>query len=121
MLTPRQWASHAANVRRVSQRVTDLTEKIKIILEPGYQQSKAAPYNENFHFVFDMGMQGISQQNQLVGDKSWRLTPEGNVKVDCTCTTDPKQMDPNRWNVQWTGTWDVASQRFVNTKIQKKP
>jgi hypothetical protein len=43
--------------------------------------------------------------------------------IDCTCTTDPKELDPRRWAVRFKGTWDVVRAKFIRkdfTRLQPR-
>jgi hypothetical protein len=82
---------------------------------PDFKKSKAARYNEYYDFVFE------DEDENTAG---WKLHENGHVLIDCTCTTDPKELDAHRWAVRFKGTWDIESGRFLQkdfTRIPPRP
>ena len=102
--------------------ITDITGAIRQILQPCDLKSGARPFNSTLGFIFDKGTRVTWNKDNLVAsDSGWRFGPGHTVLIDCTCTTDPKEMDPNRWAVNFTGTWDMRANTFTSTHVKKLP
>jgi hypothetical protein len=87
----------------------DLVPEIEKKMQPSFAESHAEKFNDEVAFIFD-------------ADQTSNWTPANRkVEIDCTCTTDPKDMDPKRWTARFQGTWDIVKGRFLNFKIRRLP
>ena len=92
--------------------IADITSEIRGMLAPLLAKAGARPFNDSIHFIFDRENRVKYQGTQAISDSGWQFGPNGTVLVDCTCTSDPKQMDPNRFAVRCKGTWNIDAKRF---------
>jgi hypothetical protein len=86
----------------------ELTAAVRRMVQPDFQKAHASPYNEYYDFVF-------------TGSYSWDLDQAGHVRIDCECTTDPKNIDPHRWTVHFIGSWDIGRSRLQQKKLVRVP
>ena len=102
-------------------RISDITAEIRKILQPLFARSGAPRFNDTFDFIFDYENRLKCERKQVVFDSGWQFGPDQTVLVNCTCTTDPKKIEPKRWTVNFTGTWDIKTGRFTATHVQDLP
>jgi hypothetical protein len=88
----------------------DLTKEIRAELQPYFAKAHAERYNEYFDYIFDSDY----------GD-DWEINHLGQVLVDCTATTDPKDLDQKSWTYKFTGVWDMGKHKFIQKQIRKAP
>lgn len=91
---------------------TDLTNLVRQQVLPDYKKSRARRYNEFYDFVFEEDHQDTA---------NWRLDDRGNVLIDTTCTTDPKELDSQRWAVRFTASWDIAAGKLTEKSLSRIP
>lgn len=96
-------------------KLTDLAEKVAAIVRPDFKKSGAPPYNDTFQYVFD-----YEDRFSKSDTGGWKFMKSGNVKIDCTCTTDPKGIEKNHWTVAWMGVWNRRKQQFEKTTLTRK-
>jgi len=100
---------------------TSLTGTIKHILTPMFAAAKAPPYNNLLPYIFDSETRVTWKGDRVIKDTGWQLLPNGNVKVDCTATNDPKGISPKRWAVRFVGTYTPEFDGFENPQITPVP
>lgn len=108
---------------KVAKRI-DLTAAVRQQVLPDFKKSDAAPYNESYDFIFDSQDGQTVIDGETLAERGWDLDDRGHVMIDCTCTTDPKELDPRGWTVRFKGTWDIATGQFVEkafTRIPPRP
>jgi hypothetical protein len=105
---------------RVAKR-SDLTEAVRQELLPDFKKSRAARYNEYYDFIFDSEDRQTVVNSETLAERGWDLDNRGQVTIDCTCTTDPKELRSNRWAVRFKGTWDIASAKFLHKEFTRMP
>jgi hypothetical protein len=89
-------------------RTTNVLAKAHDLLLPDYRKSKAAPYNDNFDFIFG-GEDG----------PGFKLDGANRVIIDGEATTDPKGLSDHRWSAQLKAVWNVAQAKFTEQKITR--
>src|SRR4029077_10223076 len=92
-------------------RMTPLGVKIRQLLDPDYKKSKAGPYNDYYHFIFE--------ETGESGNPFCKLNGSTRVNVDGEATTDPQGLDKRRWNARVRAVWDIASGKFVEQKVTR--
>ncbi len=58
-------------------------------------------------------------QGEILREGGWDLDNAGHVLIHCTCTTDPKNLDPHQWTVRFSGTWDIARGEFTEKNVSR--
>jgi len=89
-------------------KITDLTAEVRKQVQSDYDKSHAPRYNEYFDFIFDSDY-----------PDRWRVNERGQVEIQCTCTTDPKESETNAWTMKFEGLWDRAKGKFIRKKLQR--
>jgi hypothetical protein len=105
---------------RVAKR-TDLAFAVRQQVLPDFKKSRAKRYNEYYNFIFDSEDRQTVVDSDTLAERGWDLDDRGHVMIDCTCTTDPKELDPHGWTVRFKGTWDIASARFIHKEFTRIP
>jgi len=101
--------------------LTDLTIKIVHILRPYYLKSKAKPYSDKIEFIFVRDDRGVTNESgELIGDKGWIFTSDGNIKVDCTCTSNPSPYSTDAWFAKYTAIWNREKKCFTGETFTGK-
>ena len=100
---------------------TDLTAVVRQEVLPDYKRSHSQPYNDYYDFIFDSEDRQTVLDSEPVAERGWHFDEAGHIMIDCTCTTDPKPFDPQRWMVRFQGVWDIARERFIETSITRIP
>jgi hypothetical protein len=95
--------------------LTDLAAKVTELVKPEFKASGLRPYNDTVDFIFD-----AEDRFSTSDTGGWSFTPEGNVAVDCTCTTDPKFSGPGAWTIVWKGVWKRDEKRFIHQKVERR-
>jgi hypothetical protein len=89
-------------------RTTNLIAKAHDLLLLDYRKSKAEPYNDNFHFIFDAEDGAV-----------FKLDRANQVVIDGEATTDPKGISDHKWSAQLKAVWDVPKGKFTSQKITR--
>jgi hypothetical protein len=96
-------------------RSTNLLGEIRRLLEPDFRKSKADPYNDYVHFIFE--------QTSHIGKEEvpfCQVDGSSSVRVTATATTDPKNASIERvWEGRFEGVWDIAQGKFTSQKIKR--
>jgi hypothetical protein len=90
-------------------KLVDLTAEVEKQVRPDFEQARAEHYNDMLEFIFDSDP-----------PDTWRIS-NGNVVIECTCTTDPKGLEEHSWTVRFKGTWDITSGRFIQHEVIRTP
>jgi hypothetical protein len=92
-------------------RVTNLLDKTRALLSPGFRATKPKPepYNDLIEFVFEEEEGGACN-----------FEPNGIVRIYTKATNDPKGDLKRRWKVLVDAKWDIAQAKFVSQKITNK-
>ena len=103
-------------------KLTDLTRAIRQQVLPDYRKSHAPRYNDYSDFIFEGDDQWtVIDDGDTTIQRGWDLDSAGHVLIDTVCTTDPKEIDPDRWAVRFKGTWDIATTKFVEKSLTPLP
>jgi hypothetical protein len=105
---------------KVAKRV-DLTEAVRQQVLPDFKKSRAERYNEYYDFIFDSEDRQTVIDSETLAERGWDLDNRGHVMIDCTCTTDPKELNPHRWAVRFKGTWDIVNAKFIQKEFTRTP
>jgi hypothetical protein len=90
-------------------KIVDLAAEVRNKMKPFFTKSHAARFNDDRDYIFD-------------ADHPDRWHPgNGKVEIDCTCTTDPKSLEPKGWTATFEGTWDIVRGRFLDCKVRRLP
>ncbi len=101
-------------------RPTDLTQEVRKQVTPDFRQSKAARYNDTYDFIFESeDRQVLNEWGDTFSEKGWDVVGNGRVMIDCTCTTDPKEIEPHSWTIRFKGIWDIGSRRFLQKQFTR--
>lgn len=99
----------------------DLTAAVRQQVLADFKKSHARRYNEYYDFVFDSEDRQTVIDSKTIAERGWDLDDRGHLIIDCTCTTDPKELDPRRWAVRFKGTWDIAAGKFIERALTRLP
>lgn len=102
----------------------ELAAKVHRLVQADFQKSRSSRYNKYYDFVLEQGYTINSKLADVPEDSAqqgWDLDEAGGVHIDCVCTTDPKDTDPRRWTVHFTGVWDISASRFQRQKFVRVP
>lgn len=102
----------------------DLTAAVRQQVLPDFKKSRTERYNERYDFIFDSEDRQTVVDGETLAERGWDLDDRGHVVIECTCTTDPKELDPHRWAVRFKGTWDIVNAKFIRkdfTRIPPRP
>jgi hypothetical protein len=103
-------------------KLTDLTRVVRRQVLSNYKESRAPRYNDYYDFIFEGDDDWSVMDDGLTTlQRGWDLDSKGHVIVDTVCTTDPKELEPDRWAVRFKGTWDIASSQFIEKSITPLP
>jgi hypothetical protein len=105
---------------KVAKRI-DLTAAVRQEVLPDFKKSHAERFNEYYDFIFDSEDRQTVVESETLAERGWDLDDHGHVIIDCTCTTDPKELDPRRWVVQFKGTWGVVRAKFIRKAFTRIP
>jgi hypothetical protein len=100
---------------------TDLTAAVRQQVLPDFKKSRAKRYNDYYDFIFDSEDREVVVDSETLSERGWDLDDAGHVVIDCTCTTDPKELEPHRWTVRFKGTWDIQGGKFIQQKLTRVP
>jgi len=100
---------------------TELTAVVRKQVLADFRKSHAERYNDHYNFVFDSEDRQTAIDGDTIAERGWDLDDAGHVIIDCTCTTDPKLLDPHRWAVRFKGLWDIHSGRFLQREFARIP
>jgi sugar lactone lactonase YvrE len=90
-------------------RQTNLTAKMHDLLVSDYRKAKAAPYNDEYDFIFESR-----------DAPTCKLDGLQRVRIDAFATTDPKGGGDGRiWEGRLKATWDIAQGRFTSKKVDR--
>lgn len=91
-------------------KIVDLTAEVEQRVRPDYRRSGMARFNDFYDFIFE--------DRAGIGD-GFALRKDGQVDIDCLCTTDPKHMENASWSVRFHGVWSVAEARMTKTSCKR--
>ena len=90
-------------------RMTNLLEKTRDLLRPGFRAAKPKPelYNKVHEFIFEEEEGGacMFEENRL-------------IRVYSKVTNDPKSVSKRPWRFLVDAKWDIAQAKFVSQKIR---
>jgi len=87
---------------------TQLGAKIRQLLEPDYQNAKAAPYNDYYHFIFE---------NQESETPFCTLEKSALVRIDAFATSDPKSS--GEWRARVRAVWDIRNAKVTRQQVTR--
>ncbi len=88
-------------------KIVDLTAKVRQLVQKDFEASKAERYNDYYDFIF-------TEEDRT--ESGWKFDGKGRVIIDCTCTTDPKEIIKNRWMARFKGVWDIGKATLKEVK-----
>lgn len=92
---------------KIAQQV-DLGAKVRALLLPALQRSKAAPYNDTYAFILESEYEPVT------------FSSTGTVTVDIVGNTNPKATPNTRsWKARLRAEFDPASGKFLRQKIDR--
>ena len=122
MIVESRWGAEKVSVVALKDgavtRRTKLTSRVRKEVKPSFLASKAPRYNDHYDFVFE---EDSASEEGPDSKQGWDLDNAGHVVIDCICTTDPKEIDPQGWTVKFTGVWDVGKETFLKKNIVRLP
>lgn len=101
--------------------LSDLTEAVRQLVQSDFKASGAEPFNEYHDFVFESEGRYTSNRNAPDSERGWDPDGQGHILIDCTCTTDPKDLDPKGWTIRFHGTWDIEKEHFLKKDFHRIP
>ena len=124
MIAGSRWGPERVSVVAIHEgkvvKQTELTAEVRRLVQADFRKSRASRYNDYYDFVFT-GSYTSNDGPKYSTQQGWDLDGAGHVRIDCDCTTDPKNIDPHGWTVHLTGVWDIISSRFEQKKLVRVP